>query len=303
MKSNLLSRVAPIPIALALATLLAASTAFSRATIGEADTSSAAPSRTPGAVAGADRAAVSHATIGEAGADSAAVPGAVFVPPAAPDSTSLNVKIFRLLNGAARNRVFDAVMPLASDFAKWRYVVILIWCALVMFGKTKGRWAALMLIPIIAASDQLASSVMKPVFSTLRPCELIGNVHLWLDNQGWITTPAEVTRSYKNSLAFPSSHAANITASMLFLGLAYRRWLAPLLAVALLVSYSRIYTGVHWPSDVLGGMLVGAVIAVLAYALFKRFPEWGRRTGTDGRDAEGAADEAPKDSSSHDSTI
>jgi undecaprenyl-diphosphatase len=288
MKWNLLSRGAPLRIALVLAALLACASALSHATIGEA---------------AADSAALSHATIGEAAADSAAGPGALFAGPAAPDSTSLDVRVFRFLNGAAENRVFDAVMPVATDFEKWRYLVILIWCALVIFGKTKGRWAALMLIPIIAASDQLSSAVMKPIFHRVRPCEVLGNVHLWLDTQGWMTTPGVVARSYKNSLSFPSSHATNITASMLFLGLVYRRWLAPLLAVALVVSYSRIYTGVHWPSDVLAGMLVGAAIAALAYALFKRFPAWGRPAGTNGRDAEGGTDERAKDSSFHDSTI
>lgn len=219
-------------------------------------------------------------------------PGGIAGAPAAPDSTSLDVRAFRLLNDAAENPVFDAVMPFATDFDKWRVAVILIWCALVIFGKARGRWAAFMLIPVIAASDQLSSSVMKPIFEHLRPCELIGNVHLWLDTDGWITTPAEVARSYKNSFSFPSSHATNITASMLFLGLVYRRWLAPLLAVALLVSYSRIYTGVHWPSDVLAGMLVGAAIAALAYAAFKRFHSAGRRDEENGRDETEAASES-----------
>ncbi len=199
------------------------------------------------------------------------IPDAVRCTPRVPCSASLDVRVFRRLNGSIANPVFDGIMPLASDFDKSRIGVIVIWSALVIFGKARGRWAALMLIPIIVASDQLTSSVIKPLVERMRPCEVLGTVHLWYGAQGWITTPAEVTRSYKASFSFPSSHAANITASMLFLGLVYRRWLAPLLAVALIVSFSRIYIGVHWPSDVAAGMALGAGIACLAYKLFKRF--------------------------------
>jgi undecaprenyl-diphosphatase len=198
---------------------------------------------------------------------------------AAPDSTSLDVRAFRLLNGRLANPAFDAVMPFATDFGKWRAAVILIWCALVIFGKTRGRWAALMLIPVIAASDQLSSHLVKPLVERVRPCDVLGSVRLWYGAQGWITTPTEVARSYKSSFSFPSSHAANITASMLFLGLVYRRWLAPLLALALVVSFSRIYVGVHWPSDVLVGMAIGAAIAAAAYLLFTRLYREGTRAG------------------------
>jgi undecaprenyl-diphosphatase len=190
--------------------------------------------------------------------------------PAAADSTSLDIRAFRALNGGIVNPVFDAVMPLATNFDKWRIAVLLIWCALVIFGKSRGRWAALMLIPIIAATDQISSHLLKPLVARVRPCDVLGGIRLWRGPEGWIITPAAVVRSYKSSFSFPSSHAANITASMLFLGLVYRRWLAPLAAVALVVSFSRIYVGVHWPSDALGGMALGAAIAAAAYALFRR---------------------------------
>ncbi len=199
-----------------------------------------------------------------------ACPSASWAAGAPPDSASVDVRAFRLLNRSIENPVFDTVMPIASDFGKFRIAVILVWCALVLFGKARGRWAALMLIPIIAASDQLSSHIIKPIFERVRPCDAIGNVHLWLGKEGWITTAAVVTRSYKASYSFPSSHAANITASMLFLGLVYRRWIVPLLAVAAIVSLSRIYVGVHWPSDVVAGAALGALIAWLAYAIFVR---------------------------------
>ena len=188
---------------------------------------------------------------------------------APPDSLSLEVRAFRLLNRAIENRVFDTAMPVASDLGKFRIAVILIWCALVLFGKARGRWAALMLIPIIAASDQLSSHLIKPMFERVRPCDAIGGVHLWMGN-GWITTPQVVTQSYKASYSFPSSHAANIMSSLLFLGLVYRRLIVPLMVVVGIVSLSRIYVGVHWPSDVAAGIVLGALIAWLAYVIFSR---------------------------------
>jgi undecaprenyl-diphosphatase len=195
---------------------------------------------------------------------------AAFVAPPAPDPRSLDVRAFQFLNGRLANPVFDAVMPFVTDLNRWRIVILLAWAGLVLFGRAKGRWAALMLIPLIAASDQIASSVVKPLVERMRPCEVLGGVHLWYGPEGWITTPAEVARSYKSSFAFPSSHATNITASMLFIGLAYRRVLAPLAALAILVGFSRIYIGVHWPSDVLAGAAIGAALACIAFIMFRK---------------------------------
>jgi undecaprenyl-diphosphatase len=180
-----------------------------------------------------------------------------WTPSAVQDDPSVDEKIFRFLNGSIINPVFDAIMPVVTDFRRWRIVLILVWSALVLFGGTKGRWAAFMLIPLVAASDQITSHLIKPAVRRIRPCEILGSIHLWYGPEGWITTPAEVVRSYKPSFSFPSSHAANITASMLFLG------------IALLVSFSRIYIGVHWPSDVAVGMLIGALLAWPATVVFK----------------------------------
>lgn len=190
-----------------------------------------------------------------------------------PDESSIEVQTFRFFNRSLANPVLDAVMPIVTDFRRSRGVLLVVWSLLVFFGGTRGRWTALMLIPLVAASDQISSHLLKPLFQRMRPCEVLGNVHLWYGPEGWLTTPARVARSYKSSFSFPSSHAANITAAMLFLGLAYRRWLAPLLVVAVAVSYSRIYIGVHWPSDVLVGMALGGLLAWPAYIIYRKLSD------------------------------
>jgi len=186
------------------------------------------------------------------------------------DENSLDVRLFRLLNGSIKNGLFDFLLPVVTDFRRSRVIVILVWAALVIFGGPKGRWAGLVLILLVAASDQLSSHLIKPLVERMRPCEVLGSVHFWYGPEGWIVTPPEAVGGFKSSFSFPSSHAANITSSMLFLALAYRRWAALPIAVMLLVSFSRIYVGVHWPSDVGAGMALGAILAVPAYLIFRR---------------------------------
>ena len=218
-----------------------------------------------------------------------------FVAPPAPDEGSLEVRVFRLLNEKAANPVLDFVMPIVTDFKRSRIVLLLVWAALVLFGGNRGRWAALMLIPLVAATDQLSASVIKPLVGRSRPCELLGGIHLWYGLEGWITTPVEVVRSYKSSFSFPSSHATNITGAMLFLGLAFRKTLWPLLFVAALVSWSRVYIGVHWTSDIIVGMALGALLGWLAWIAFRKlYGSLGREGGgSDNKDGtDGFLDDA-----------
>ena len=66
----------------------------------------------------------------------------------------------------------------------------------------------------------------------------------------------------KSSLSFPSAHAANIFGAATALTMFYRRWAGAFFAVAVCVGYSRVYVGVHYPSDVLGGAVLGTGTAL-----------------------------------------
>lgn len=237
----------------------------------------------------ADNASQAAAAVAGNVPDAAASPADTLSTRAAPPESSLEVRVFRLLNRGAANPALDAVMPVVTDFRRSRIPLLFVWAALVIFGRRRGRLAALMLIPLIAASDQLSSSVIKPLVERMRPCEVLGEVRLWYGPEGWITTPAETAGGYKGSWSFPSGHATNITAAMLLLGLVYRRLLPALLAVAVLVSWSRIYIGVHWPLDALAGMALGAGLAWPAWLVMGRI---GRRVSDDKHGADGLLDDA-----------
>ena len=109
----------------------------------------------------------------------------------------------------------------------------------------------------ILLSDQVTSGLMKPYFERLRPCHdprWEGMLHLYGRCGGLY--------------GFVSSHAANTFGLATFLTLKLgkkQKAIAWLFLYALLVSYTRIYLGVHYPLDVFFGAVVGVLAAVFSW--------------------------------------
>lgn len=164
--------------------------------------------------------------------------------------------IFLSINGS-HNEFWDGVMKVMSAKVPWipLYAVLLV---MVYLAYRKRWWLVLVSVALLVVlSDQL-SVLVKNSVERYRPChnlELKELVHL-VDGCGGM-------------FGFVSSHAANTFGLAMLLSLLLRkRWkYFPLLifAWALLVSYSRIYNGVHYPADIIGGALLGCLLAVIVY--------------------------------------
>jgi undecaprenyl-diphosphatase len=165
---------------------------------------------------------------------------------------------------------WDQVMYNISGRAIWIPLYLAILIALGIRYKRKFLVLILMIIIAITLSDQ-GSVLFKNSFQRLRPCHepaLEGLVHLVKDRCG-------------GSFGFVSSHASNaFTVAVFSLSLIRRRWVTYCLIFwALVVGYSRIYLGVHYPGDVICGSLLGAVIGWGVYKLYelidrKLLPGW-----------------------------
>jgi undecaprenyl-diphosphatase len=73
-----------------------------------------------------------------------------------------------------------------------------------------------------------------------------------------------------SSSSFPSGHAATSFACATVLSVLVPRWRVPFFALATLIAFSRLYNGVHYPTDVLAGALLGVLIALLLLGAVRR---------------------------------
>ena len=172
----------------------------------------------------------------------------------------LHREFFLVLNGL-HHPFLDPIMGFITGHSIWYPVlaVLLIWIGYRQ--RYAGLWTVGGMLIGFALSDRLTSGFMKPFFAVLRPCHeplLDGQVYVLYDHCGGL-------------YGFASSHAANAFAmtTLVWLSVARhenKRW--PTIALFLfasLVSYSRIYAGVHYPADIVVGACVGTAIAYGIY--------------------------------------
>ena len=180
----------------------------------------------------------------------------------------LDTRILLLLNGL-HSTPTDYLMLFFSNRPVWIPLYLFL---IFLLYKQYGRkfWIPLTgAIVMILLVDQGTVHLFKNVFLRLRPCHepaLEGKLHL-LDGV------------CSGQYGFISSHAANTFALAVYLfGFlrGQRKWLAiSLLVWAGIVSYSRIYLGVHYPGDVICGTIFGASLGYLLRLTVKRFGQLG----------------------------
>lgn len=170
----------------------------------------------------------------------------------------LDRRLFLALN-ELHSSWLDPVMVWVSGNIIWIPLYVILLYHLFKLPRVHAVVAVLSIALGIALSDQLTSSLMKPMFERARPT--------------WDTELGPLVHTVNNyrggHFGFPSSHAANtFCAAMLLNLILQRRWLPVLFFWAALVSYSRIYLGVHFPGDVTVGAILGMACGWIAYQVY-----------------------------------
>lgn len=181
--------------------------------------------------------------------------------------SDIDARLLLIVNGA-HSPFFDSVMWCISG--RWIWVPFYAVLAYLLFRRMSWKRASICLVTIgliILAADQTCATLIRPEIGRLRPANL--------NNQ--LSSFVHVVNGYRGGrYGFPSCHAANTFALAVFMSLVIRhKWFTVMMfSWAFIVSYSRMYLGVHYFGDLFCGATIGSLFAVLFYYLqnywFKR---------------------------------
>ena len=174
-----------------------------------------------------------------------------------------DVELLLFLNGL-NNSFFDWLMYWIS--VKWVWIPLYAFLLYLIIKEYK--WKSLVILLLVAIlitlSDQLSVHLFKNTIHRLRPCHnpaIMDLVHLVKDHCGGM-------------YGFVSSHAANSFALAVFLigllGKRFKYFTVLILLWAVLISYSRIYLGVHYPGDVIVGGIFGAILGFILLLILNK---------------------------------
>ncbi len=173
----------------------------------------------------------------------------------------LERNVFFLLNGSDSLFLDNLFWTITG---KLIWVPVLLFLAVMLFYKTSLKTAVLTLLSIVllfALCDQISSSLFKTYFERLRPTHHPDFMNL-----------VDTVRNYRSGgFSFISGHATNSFGIAVLLSRVFMsRWVTiPIITWAVLNSYSRLYLGVHFISDIVAGMIVGTVIALGVYIVYR----------------------------------
>ena len=177
---------------------------------------------------------------------------------------SLDTKLFLFLNGF-HNPFFDTVMYWISHKFFWvPLYAFLVYLLYRFYGVNKGTILTLLIIITFGLTNTLSVKAFKNVFERPRPCHneiIMEQTHI-LDNH------------CGGKWGFVSSHASNVfglaTLIFLFLGRRIKGIGLYVFLWATVVSYSRVYLGVHYPLDIICGGILGVTLALVVFQVAKK---------------------------------
>ncbi len=174
--------------------------------------------------------------------------------------------LFHAINTGLSNAFFDWLMPILRNKAVWIPLYVFILVFFIKKYRLEGFYLILFFAAAVGIADYGSASLIKPFVRRDRPCQEVGF-------KAQVITRVDCG----SGKSFPSSHASDHFAMAIFMiTIFYKKW-KPIIPIGILwagaISFAQVYVGVHFPADVISGMLIGAFIGFLvARLLMKSVP-------------------------------
>lgn len=178
---------------------------------------------------------------------------------------SVDFALFHFINTTLTNPIMDVVSPGITDLSKtigFRFVLIPV-IGLLLIWKWRWRGACIFLGALAAVGlSDFVGNIIKHLVERPRPFD---------------SGIPDIQRSGAGGYSFPSNHSVNMFAMATYFSffLRTRSWRFFLFGIAVLIGFTRIYNGVHFPTDVIAGALLGTLggwsVANLVQMLIKKW--------------------------------
>ena len=164
--------------------------------------------------------------------------------------SALDISLFYWINTHFQSRMFQKFMQFIS--IKQNFIWPGAICLILFLWLNRMRGLVLVFATVLAVSvSDFLGATIKELVARDRPCHVLANV--------------KDIANCSNSFSFPSNHAINSFTFATIVTLAYKNFAFFLYISALLIGYSRVYLGVHYPTDVLAGALCGILVGYTGY--------------------------------------
>ncbi len=163
----------------------------------------------------------------------------------------LDIATFYAVNNGFSHPALDVFFSFVTELKNYLAPIALLSAYLWFRKAPKGRYCLLALLLCVGLTDGISSHLVKHWVQRLRPCAALPHVLM--------------PHGDRNTFSFPSSHAVNIAGAMTVLALYFPQGIPAYLAIAFIIGLSRVYLGLHYPSDVLAGYLLGGLLGMIAW--------------------------------------